>query len=74
MKGFAIVQPKEIILSISLHRFYDSSSQVYCGTNYIRVETTLSIRVIFLCAPLKRLSIRGLDKFVSRRLTFRARK
>ena len=54
MKGFATVQPKEIILSISLHRFYDSSSQVYCGTNYIRVETTLSIRVIFLMCPFKK--------------------
>ena len=42
--------------------FVKSSSQVYCGMVYIRVETTLSIRVGFLCAktkvaPLKKLSI-----------------
>ena len=62
MRQFAFAQPKEIILSISLHRFCDSSSQVYCGMVYIRVETTLGIRVSSLCAktkvdPLKKLSI-----------------
>ena len=31
VKRFAFVQPKEIILSISLHGFCDSSSHVYCG-------------------------------------------
>ena len=66
VKRFAFVQPKEIILSISLHGFCDSSSQVYCGMVYIRVETTLCIRVNFLCAktkvvPLKKLSIPRLE-------------
>ena len=45
-----------------MHGFCDSYSQVYCGMVYIRVETTLAIRVSFLCAktkaaPLKKLSI-----------------
>ena len=44
------MQPKEIILSTSLHGFCDSSSQVYCGMVYIRMEITLGIRVSFLCA------------------------
>ena len=66
VKRFAFVQPKEIILSISLHGFCDSSSQVYCGMVYIRVETTLCIRVNFLyaktkVAPLKKLSIPRLE-------------
>ena len=68
MKWFAFVQPKEVILLISLHGFCDSFSQVYCGMVYIRVETTLGIRVSFLCAktkvaPLKKLSIPRL-KFI----------
>ena len=54
-----------IILSISLHGFCDSSSQVYCGMVYIQVET-LGIRVSFLCAkiditPLKKLAIPRLE-------------
>ena len=50
MKRFAFVQPQEIILSVSLHGFCDSSSQVYCGMVYIRIETTLGIRVsFFMC-------------------------
>ena len=53
MKWFAFVQPKEVILLISLHGFCDSFSQVYCGMVYIRVETTLGIRVSFLCAKTK---------------------
>ena len=62
MKWFAFVQPKEVILLILLHGFCDSFSQVYCGMVYIRVETTLGIRVSFLCAktnvaPVKKLSI-----------------
>ena len=66
VKRFAFVQSKEIILSISLHGFCDSSSQVHCGLVYIRVETTLSIRVSFLCAktkvaPFKMLSIPRLE-------------
>ena len=66
MKWFAFVQPQEIILSVSLHGFCDSSSHVYCGVVYIRVETTLGIRVSFLCAktkvaPLKELSIPRLE-------------
>ena len=66
MKRFAFVQPQEIILSVSLHGFWDSSSQVYCGMVHIRVETTLGIRVSFLCAktkvaPLKKLSIPRLE-------------
>ena len=65
IKRFAYVQPKEIILLISLHGFRDSFSQVYCGMVYIRVET-LGIRVSFLCAktsvpPLKKLSIPRLE-------------
>ena len=65
IKRFAYVQPKEIILLISLHGFRDSFSQVYCGMVYIRVKT-LSIRVSFLCAktsvpPLKKLSIQHLE-------------
>ena len=40
VKRFAFVKSKDIILSISLHGFCDSSSQVYCGVVYIRVETT----------------------------------
>ena len=65
VKRFAYVQPKEIILLISLHGFRDSFSQVYCGMVYIRVET-LGIRVSFLCAktsvpPLKKLSIPRLE-------------
>ena len=45
---------------------YDSSSQVYCGLVYTRVETTLGIRVKFLCAKtkvafLKKLSIPRLE-------------
>ena len=66
MKRFAFVQPKEIIVSISLHGFCGSSSQVYCGLVYIRVETTFGIRVSFLCAKtkvvlLKKLSIPRLE-------------
>ena len=66
MKRFALVQPQEIILSVSLYGFCDSSSQVYCGMVYIRAETTLGIRVSFLCAktkvaPLKKLSIPRLE-------------
>ena len=53
VKRFAFVQPKEIILTISFHGFCDSSSQVYCGMVYIRIETTLGIRVSFLCAKIK---------------------
>ena len=53
VKRFASVQSKEIILSISLHGFCDSSSQVYCDLVYVRVETNLGIRVIFLCAKPK---------------------
>ena len=41
------MQPEEIILSVSLHGFCGSSSQVYCGMVYIRAETTLRIRVSF---------------------------
>ena len=44
MKRFAFVQPQEIILSVALHGFCDSSSQVYCGMVYIQAETTLGIR------------------------------
>ena len=40
VKRFAFVKSKDIILSISLHGFCDSFSQVYCGVVYIRVETT----------------------------------
>ena len=63
VQRFVFVQPKDMILSISLHGFCDSSSQVYCGLVYIRVETTLSIRVRFSCAntkvaPLNKLSFR----------------
>ena len=66
MKWFAFVQPQEIILSVSLHGFCDNSSQVHCGMVCIRVETTLGIRVSFLCAktkkaPLKKLSIPRLE-------------
>ena len=66
MKWFAFVQPKEVILLISLHGFCDSFSQVYCGMVYIRVETTLGIRVSFLSAktnvsPVKKLSIPHLE-------------
>ena len=66
VKRFAFVQPKEIILTISFHGFCDSSSQVYCGMVYIRIETTLGIRVSFLCAKtkaalLKKLSIPRLE-------------
>ena len=66
VKRFAFVQPKEIILSTSLHGFRDSSSQVYCGMVYIRVDITLGIRVSFLCsktkaAPFKKLSIQRLE-------------
>ena len=66
VKRFAFVQPKEIVLSISLHGFCDSSSQVYCGVVYLRVETTLGIRLHFLCAktkvaPLKKLSVPRLE-------------
>ena len=48
--------------------FVKSSSQVYCGVVYIRVEPTLSIRVGFLCAkikvaPLKKLCIPRLVLF-----------
>ena len=52
-KRFVFVQPKKIILSFSFHGFCDSSSQVYCSMVYIRVETTLGIRVSFLCAKTK---------------------
>ena len=66
VKRFAFVQPKETILSISLHGFCDSSSRVYCGMVLIRVETTLCIRGNLLCAkikvaPLKKLSIPRLE-------------
>ena len=66
VKRFVFVQPKEIILSISLHGFCDSSSQVYCSMVYIRAERTLGIRASFLCAktkvaPLKKLSIPRLE-------------
>ena len=60
MRRFAFVQPKEIILSISLHSFCDSSSQVYCGMVYIRVETTLGIKVSFLRAKTKVASLKKL--------------
>ena len=66
VERLAFVQPKEIILSISLDGFYDSFSQLYCGMVYIRFGTTLGIRVSFLCAktkitPLKYLSISRLE-------------
>ena len=35
VKRFVFVQPRDIISSISLHGFCDSSSQVYCGLVYI---------------------------------------
>ena len=66
LKWFAFVQPKEIILSMLLRGFCDSSYQVYCGMVYILVETTLCIRVSFLCSKtkvvyLKKLSIPRLE-------------
>ena len=66
VKRFAFVQPKEIILSILLHGFCDSYSQVYCGMVYIRVERTLGIKMSFLCAktkvaPFKKLFIPHLE-------------
>ena len=66
VKSFAFEQPKEIILSISLNVFCDSSFKVCPGMVSIRVETTLGIRVSFLCAktkvaPLKKLSIPRLE-------------
>ena len=62
VERFTFVQPKEKILSISLHGFCHSSSQFYCGVLYIRVETALGIRMSFLMFsnqsnPLKKLSI-----------------
>ena len=36
-----------------MHGFCDSSSQVYCGMAYIRVEPTFGIRVGFLCVKPK---------------------
>ena len=66
VKRSAFVQPKEMILSVSLHGFCDSSSQIYGGMVCIQFETTLGIRVSFLCArpkvaPLKKLSIPRLE-------------
>ena len=61
VKRFAFVQPNEIILSISLHGFCDSSSKLYCGLVYMRVETTLGIRVSFLCAKTKVASLKKLS-------------
>ena len=59
VKRYAFVQPREIILSISLHGFCDSSSQVHCGMVCIRVETTLGI--IAKIAPLKEFFIPRLE-------------
>ena len=66
VRRFSFVQPEEKILSVELVGFCDSSSHIYCGVVYLRVVTTVGIRVSFLAAktkvaPLKPISIPKLE-------------
>ena len=45
---FAFLQPKEIIIPISLHGFCDSSCQVYCGMVYCGMVKVLKNALVAL--------------------------
>ena len=66
VKRFVFIEPEEKILSVTLHGFCDSSSQVYCGVVYLQIETSVGVKISLLCsktkvAPLKKLSIPRLE-------------
>jgi len=63
---FCFVQPEENVTRIELHGFCDSSNSVYCCNVYLRVVTSVSIKVSLLAAksrvaPIKAVTIPRLE-------------
>ena len=66
VKRFSFVEINENVQSVSLQGFCDSSLHCYCGVLYLRVVTSVDVKVCFLAAktkvaPLKELSIAWLE-------------
>lgn len=63
---FVILSVNEVIETVELHGFSDSSKEIYCGVIYLRVVSSNGVKVSFLCAktkvaPLKALTIPRLE-------------
>ena len=47
VKRFAFVRVEERIFSAELHEFCNSSREIYCAVVYLRVKTSVVVKVFF---------------------------